>query len=696
MRCLFPRVLAFSTLAVFVLAVQALGDDDYRRSAAPRSDGVLDMHGGQSYAKIRGEDADDDSDTGSRRPSGSAVADPAKQKPRTDNRYRSSTAKAAPVAKQANTPPPEDSADSTDDPQESQPVAIEATSFKGVIPGTSTQPDVAKAWGQPKKSTKVNGAAVQLYSIEPFKRVEVNYANGKVSSVVIRLDRPFPVAAVTKHLDLAAIRPAVVLNEKADVLGHAYPERGVLLAFEPSDKPGKSSMKVSQIILEPISAEPFVLRAEATLKSRPDLSRHDLEQALSLEPGNARAHWLFSRVLSGTQQRDKAVRAASEAVRLEPQDAQYLVTYAQVLAEAGQLPEAIEAARKAATASDDRPHIKARATCLVGDLLASGPNPDFRKALTLHTQAVQIADRLVADPQSAIRVAAKEVIVDAHLGAAHDVAWGDWKDKAKAVSRWLERPVAVAADLVSNEGVSEDQLFHVYTRSMAAYVGVLGGIDPSPTAQAVVATGERLLAATRDPDRKAQIQWEVGTSLYDAVQICQMRAEAAAALKHSEAAANEAAAVLKHGEVAARYMSDSLEARPNSASALLLGRLYFRMGTIMQASDHKAAVGWFERAVPLMEQASPEDMAGNLGRHGEAFASMACSYWEIRQREKAVALAQQGIQLMEQAAKQGTIERSRLELPYRNLAAMHRALGANDKAARFQEMASRIKGEKLK
>ena len=235
---------------------------------------------------------------------------------------------------------------------------------------------------------------MQLYSVEPFDRVEVSYAGDKVSSVVIRFDRAFPADAVAKQLELATIRPVLVSNELGEILGLAYPERGVLFAFEPGKEPGKPSMKVAQIILEPITAEPFVLRAETTLESRCDLSRRDLEQALTLEPDNARAHWLHSRVLAAMEQYEKAAAAAAEAVRLEPDNPQYRVTRAQVLAQAGRLSEAIEEAQKAVETSQKRPHVKARALCLVGDLLASGPKPDYKKALSFHTQAMQIADPL--------------------------------------------------------------------------------------------------------------------------------------------------------------------------------------------------------------------------------------------------------------------------------------------------------------
>ena len=59
--------------------------------------------------------------------------------------------------------------------------------------------------------------------------------------------------------------------------------------------------------------------------------------------------------------------------------------------------------------SEQRPHVKARAVCLLGDLKGAGPHPDYKQALQLHTRALQAAYALIADKHPAIRVAAKEV-----------------------------------------------------------------------------------------------------------------------------------------------------------------------------------------------------------------------------------------------------------------------------------------------
>jgi tetratricopeptide (TPR) repeat protein len=569
-------------------------------------------------------------------------------------------------------------------PKESGPAQLEATSFKGVSPGNSTQEDVARLWGPPKQTAQADGALVQLYTVGPFQRVEVNYAGRKVSSIVIRLDRSFPIEVVAKQLNLTTVRPVTVVNELGEIIGESYPERGIAVTFELVAKPNKLSMKVSQIVLEPLSAEPFVLRAENTMEDRIDLSARDLKQALELEPDNAKALWLLSRVLSNVGQYDKAAKAAGEAVRIEPNDPQYRIARARTLAQTGQWREAMTEAKKAAAASDDRPHLKAQATCLVGDLMASGPIPDFRKAMTFHTQAIQLSSPLVADPHPAIRIAAKEVLIDAHVGVAFDVAWGEYKDKARAVPQWLNRATAVATDLVDNEGRGPEQLFRVFSRALTAYVGVREGISPTPAVDAVGELGEKLLAKARGPVMRAHIQSEIGTALYDAVQVYQMRSE------------NEQA--LKCGEIAAKYLAESLAAKPDAATSLLLGRLYFRIGDIhaSQTKDYKTAAQWYDKAVPLLDRATAEDVAGELSRHGYAFARMGGAYWNIGQREKAVALTQKGVRWMEQAVKQGEMERSALALHYSNLAAMHRNLGARDAADRYQELADRAKTEKLK
>lgn len=560
------------------------------------------------------------------------------------------------------------------EPWSGGPTDIEAASFNGITPGTSTLADVEKAWGRPVQTREHNGLVVQQYRVAPFERVEVVFPKGadKVASIVIRLEKPFPAEGVARQLELHQLRPVLVSNELGEILGQAYPERGVLFSFEPSESPGKPTMRVAEIVLEPITADPFLLRAETYLDSRPEESLRDVEQALSLVPTHARGHWLRARLLGLKGHLAQALTSCEEACRLAPADAQYRLTRAQLLGQLGQFDEAIADAQKAVEQSGHRQHIKARALCLLGDLHSAGPKPDYKKAIEYHMQAIQVADALTTSPHPAIRVPAKEVLLDAHLGAAHDIAWGKWNQKQTAVPAWLKRASALAEDLIQTEAGTAEHRFRVATRALAACVGAQGQIDPAPWITQVQEAGEELLAKAA-PAHKAQVQWEMGLALYDVVQIYQMRGQRELALKYGR----QAVELLEQA---------NLQKAPNAPDRYLLGRLYFRLGSLhaIGSADHRQAVIWFDKAVPVFQQCAADLAESERGRLGETLVSMAVSYWEAGQRQRAQQLTQQGMEFMQQAVQAGLMEASALEVPKANLATMRQHAGSESRTAAGQ------------
>ncbi len=565
------------------------------------------------------------------------------------------------------------------------PVEIDAASFKGVTPGVTTVAELEKGWGAPKEISRVDGTPVHLYSVEPFERVEVSLFEDKVISIVIRLQKAFPANAVAQQLKLGNIRRVMVSDEMGQVLGQAFPERGVLFAFEPAKEPGKTTGLVSQIILEPIDAEPFVLRAETNLDSQFEQSLADLDAALKLRPTYARAHWLRARVLSAMGKLNAALAASAQAVQREGGHPNYHITHAQILGQAGRYDEATEQAQKAIEMSERRPHVRARALCLLGDLAGASPKHDYKKAIQYHMEAIKAADPLAADPHPAIRLAAKEVLIDAHLGTAGDVAWGNWKKKDVAVPRWLQRASEFADDLIENEGASEEHRFRVATLALAACVGARGTVDPTEWGKKAVSVGGQLADAASGPSQKGQVQWELAMALYDALQVCQMRDDHDSALRFAQQAI----------DLLAENNGDTREV---PARGYLLGRLCFRLGAIhaQTKDDHKTAVTWFDKATPLLSKPLPSGAEAELGRHGETFVSMGVSYWEIGDKDNALLLTRQGIALIERAVKSGSTDQLSLEVPYSNLATMHQQLGQDAAAQEFIQKADRAKGTKMR
>ncbi len=567
------------------------------------------------------------------------------------------------------------------------PAEIEVTSFHGVTPGTSTRVEVEKNWGKPKQSKGITGGIVQWYAVDPFRRVEVVYTGEKVTSLIIRFDRSFPASQVAEQLsqlELTKVQPVLVLNELGEVLGQAYPERGVMFAFEPAADPSKALKKVTHIVLEAITAEPFVLRAETNIDNRPEFSLHDVDQAIKLKPGNARSHWLRSRALTALGQHEQAAVAAAEAVRIEPNDARYQVAKAQTLLATGNIAAAIPVAQRAVELSAERPHVKARATCLLGDLAAAGRKPDFKQALKMHGQALQAANALLTDRHPAIRVAAKEVLLDAHLGALQDVAWGPWKEKEHAAENWITKANDIALDLIKTEDGTEEYLFRVAVKALQADVGLKGKLDPGAWAKEVIRSGESLIAAAPEQGRKSELQWQVAKGLYDAVQVYQMRGNPDEAIRQ--------------GRQAVEYLEKCGRVNKSPSASYLLGRTYFRMGAIYASNrnDHREAISWFEKAVPQLGKPPPPEAIPDLARLGDTFVSMGVSYWQAGFKDKAIALTEHGADLIEEAVRRGFAERSLLTTPYANLALMHREMGDKAVAGRMQELAEKAKGSTLR
>jgi tetratricopeptide (TPR) repeat protein len=571
------------------------------------------------------------------------------------------------------------------DPHSSGLVAVETASFNGITPGASTLAQVEEAWGAPKEIANRNAQLVHLYAIEPFEQVEVSFVKDQVAAIVIRLERAFPADVVAEKLELAEIRPVLVSDELGHVLGQAFPERGVMFAFEPSETPGKASMKVTQIVLEPINAEAFVLRAETYMNGQPRLSVRDLDEAIRLDPQKARAHWLKARLLAAQGDAQGALDASGEAIRLEPSDPQYRLTRAQILGQLARFDEAVEEAEKAAAESTKRPHLQARALSLLGDLLSSQPKPEYRQALQHHMEAIKTADPLAVSRHPAIRIAAKEVLIDAHLGAGHDIAWGPWDQKEKAVPRWLEQAASVAKDLTEKENGSPDHQFRVASRALAALVGLRGKLDPSPWTEELLRAGQQVIASTPDSARKEQLRWDLGMALYDVVQIYQMRGDHEAALTY--------------GKRAIGYLEPGAASPDaNLSDVYLLGRLYFRLGAIhaVGQQDHHAAIHWFEKAVPVFDRTVDRLAQTEFGRLGETFVSMGVSFWENGDKDRAVRLTQRGVELMEKAVQEGTLQHSALRIPYGNLATMARSLGKTDEADRYFQEANRHRESTLR
>jgi tetratricopeptide (TPR) repeat protein len=560
-------------------------------------------------------------------------------------------------------------------PSSRRAVQINPASFREVQPGASTLAELESKWGQPIRDQMKLGTGARTYAIAPFRQVDVSLDQGKVVSIVAQLAQPLTVEEVTQQFLPDAANPVEVLDENGQPLGLAFPERGVALGYSSEAK------DISQLLFDPIDHELFLMRAERNQHRAPQQSMADVEFVLKKKANHGPASALAAQICYQAGQLTGAAAHIDRALESAPTNAAYLLTKAEILADSGDFAAGKQICERVLGQARLAPELKARANCLLGDFLATGPDRDYKRAIEHHLASIQAAQPLATNLRTATRRAAKHVLVSAQLGVANDIAWGFWQQKDKVVPKWLVAAHQVAEDLIDQEGADESIHLLVLRRALAASAGTQGKLDPVLWTKEAVKTARRLIDASDDPWRRGRLEWELGLALYDALQADQARGY------HDHALSNSSL-VVKYLESAQKHRQET----PHGA--YLLGRLYFRVGAIhaVDLNDHRTAVAWFQKALPLLERPQPTTALADVGRLGESFVSMGISYWEAGRRDEAIRLTQHGIALVSQGVKDRALDEESLVVPYSNLAFMHRELGNIKQADSYTEMATRLDG----
>jgi tetratricopeptide (TPR) repeat protein len=296
--------------------------------------------------------------------------------------------------------------------------------------------------------------------------------------------------------------------------------------------------------------------------------------------------------------------------------------------------------------------------------------------------AVQLATPLASHQRVVLRRQARQLLIHAYLGLARDIAAGDWSDKKEVVNKWLRGAGEIAEALIEQDGADESLRFLVLRESLAAHADV----DENNKELAVdvaLDMGQRLLESAGDPLYQATIRQQVAKLQFDAARIMLARQDAA----KSRDLAHHAAALC----------DDLLKDRELSPSDEdWVGRLYFYLGSLyaLQERNHREAVRWYERGLPLLTKTAPREASSALGRHGERFVSMGVSYWAVGARNEAIRLTKDGIDAMEKASRSGHFARQELAVPYTNLASMYQSLGKHAEARRMSSLAQKIEAAK--
>ncbi|MDR0869594.1 MAG: hypothetical protein LBN39_02260 [Planctomycetaceae bacterium] len=557
---------------------------------------------------------------------------------------------------------------------------VRTAAFQGVVPGETVSEQVLKLWGEPLQTSTLNGQPVHLYSTEILNHIEIIYKDNVVRSIIVRLEEPFPEEQVRDVLktELLKSKPVLIPDENGEIIGEVFPEKGVLFLFAPMR--ANKKLFVQQIGIEMVTSESFALRAEATLNDQPSEAMRDSFDAVRINPEDAKAFWLLAQAELTAGDVESALIHTERSIKLDEHRPAYHLTYVQALVRMNRIEEAKLYLEETIGICDRYPHEKARALSLLGDLYRTSQNPDYEIAIECHSDAIRLATALIDNDNPTVRQSAKDVLFEAHLGAAKDVAWGKWDKKEEAINKWISRAGEITRDpeMKAAKRFSNEYPFKIAVCMLAVQVGLPNQADIEPFIQDVVDAGQERLKTASDPVLLQKIYWETGLSLYDAVQIEQLRK------RYTEA--------LKYGELAAEYMEKGIKDRKSETDLYLLGRLYFRLGAIhaIGNQNHRAAIEWFELAKLVFEKLLPRVNPEALGRLGETFVSMGVSYWYTDRRDEAIRLTERGLKQIERGIRSKTLDASALTIPYTNLAKMYAEMGQTDSAERYTKLSTAL------
>jgi tetratricopeptide (TPR) repeat protein len=557
-------------------------------------------------------------------------------------------------------------------PTESATLAIDPASFRGVYPGKTTRDELEAGWGPGEQFTREDGTAGLFWDVEPFERVEVVLDDGVVGSIRIKLVEPVPVKQLAEQLELTDVRTVSILDEKGISVGEVYPERGVVISV----KPGTQSAVA--LLLEPLDAEAFVLRSEGELEENTALAQADLQYAVQIDPKHVRAQRMLLVVLTDQGRWQEALAVAESVAQLDQADVWTQLKHASVLLALGRTDEARAKVEAVKAKSDIAPLVTAQTARMLGRIELSAAAPDYQAAVKHFEEAIRTTAPLVTSDSSSIQNAARDVMLDAHLGTALAIAKGTWQQKGRVIPKWITRSETLVSES-KLQGLERDQIeMHLCRGALAAAAGSNEGVESLLWVKRLLEVRERLGARVKDPARRQQIDWETGRGLADALTASLARGDSSDMLEN----ATLTAAYLERGGQR-RQLSDA-ERRD-------VGELLFRIGILhsLQKGDHATAVTWFDKVVPLWKDNPAFREAGDAGQLGESFVSMAISYWQVNRRDDALAISRKGVDLMVEAVDRKELDERALAVAYGNLSTMHAEEGDDEQSKNYAEMASR-------
>ncbi len=578
----------------------------------------------------------------------------------------------------------------------SQKVPFEAVKFQGIAVGKTTKHELITTWGKPADSTQSADGDVLVYRKSPFEAVEALVGhNDIVMSIKITLAAPLEAKHLTEQLSLEQIEPVTIKDTSEKPIGLAFPERGVLFIFAPQSEnvtpadgekaAAAAPTTVSHVVIQPLDSRAFALRAEKHLHGPYSQNINDLKTAIAIDSEYAYAYYLLAKIYLATGEADQADAAAAEACDIEPKNAAFQLCRGRARELLGEYDDSVLKVRAVLDREDLAPIDRAQALHQMARLASLGDGEIASKTISFEQRAIDVADKLATSKDSKVRHAAKQLLVEAHVYVAEEIARQAYNQKVESLSQWIGRASGIAEEYIANDGGSIELRLFISQHVLAALASFRPTLDPAPWVGEAEESAKALLAQSDDEMWQQHVKWELGIAYLNALRVEHTRRQTESALKYGQEAIDNLA------------VGASCRQAVHS-SEQTVGQLYFQMGAVyaVHKLDHATAIEWYDKAAPLLVGRRPASELYIPRREGEMLVSMGVSYWQVGNQTKSLDLTQTGVGLVETSVENGVLAKSTLAVPYNNLATMYQQMGETKNAAKYADLAKSVTPQETK
>ena len=95
---------------------------------------------------------------------------------------------------------------------------------------------------------------------------------------------------------------------------------------------------------------------------------------------------------------------------------------------------------------------------MLGRIQLGSAEPDYQKAVEHFSNAIKTSSPLLNAKTESAQKAARDVLLDAHLGTALAIAKGTWQQKARVIPKWITRSETIVNETPIDEEIEKHAL----------------------------------------------------------------------------------------------------------------------------------------------------------------------------------------------------------------------------------------------